>query len=380
MMGVGIWRDEQQPVVVEAEFSVPDAVLASYGLDNAHIELLTGGRTNRTMRVRAGRDLVLQQMFGTGHNDLLGVMENLVRVTSHLEWRRAVEQLGDSWYPILVPANTGKPFIMTEAGDVWRAFSYRPGQILRSEQPLSTLASAAAIYGRFAAQTSDLGGPLLIETAPGFHNLDSIYSAFGSAVDDADSAAQELMAEDTRLIAGLKRRVDDRCAADGVVWSPDRVVHNDTKLSNVLFDRDHGRAVAVLDLDLVMVGPLWHDFGDLIRSSAWHAPEASLGHEPKCTPELFDAVVGAFVEAAGDTVSDAEIVTFPIAGARLSLELGVRYLHDHLRAEPHLRVSGPKGHLVRGRANLKLAHEMLSAYDALRLIADRCIAGRRETK
>jgi N-acetylhexosamine 1-kinase len=352
---------------VDTGFSVPATVLDAFGLDDAHVELLTGGRTNRTLRVRAGRDLVLQQMRRSTQSDLLGIMENLVRVTSHLDWRRAFEHQGDSWYPHLVPANDGKPFIMTAEGDVWRAFVYRKGQILRSAQPMASLASAAAMYGRFSAETADLGGPPLLETAPAFHDLDRIYSAL---LGELEHAAAERRAPIEPLLAtvhDLKRSLDQRCAADGVHWSPDRVVHNDAKLSNVLFDRDRGRATAVLDLDLLMMGPSWHDVGDLIRSACWHAPH---GQAPAFSVELFDAVVGAFVEAATETLRDDEIVSYALAGPMLSLELGMRYLHDHLRDEPHLMVRGDNGHFIRGHANIKLAQELLGAYDAVRQIVD----------
>lgn len=367
---------------METEFSVPGgtagvptAVLGAYGLDDAHIELLTGGRINRTLRVRAGRDVVLQQMHGDAHADLLGVMENLVRVTSHLEWRRAISGEHTSWYPLLIPTTTGKPFIMTDDGDVWRAFSYRTGQILRSSLPLGTLASAAAVYGRFAAETADLGGPPLIATSPEFHDLGAVYESFHRAVEAATAEQRIQMASDLDRLESLKRKVDDRCASDGLRFTPDRVVHNDTKLSNVLFDRVNGRAIAVLDLDLAMMGPLWHDVGDLYRSACWHAPGAGPG-TPASSPELFDAIAGAFVEAGGESIEDREIATLAAAGPRLSFELGVRYLHDHLRAEPRLRVSGENGHLLRGRANLMLAEEMLGAYDALRQVVDELIEAR----
>ncbi len=359
---------------MESDFAVPETVLAEYGLDDAHVELLTGGRTNRTMRVRAGRDLVLQQLRGSGHRDLLGVMENLVRVTSHLEWRRTVERQGDSWYPQLMPTNAGKPFIMTADGDVWRAFTHRKGQIVRSNQPLATLSSAAAMYGRFAAQTADLGGPPLIETAPGFHDLDLVQNELLRDFEHATAdrrAALEPIVDSLQL---FRDQLDARCGSDGAHWAPDRVVHNDTKLSNVLFDRDHGRATAVLDLDLVMMGPSWHDVGDLMRSTCWHSPTAE--SSPAFSAELFDAVVGAFVESAGETLTDAEIVTYAIAGPRLSFELGLRYLNDHLRDEPELRVNGDNGHYLRGLANVKLAEEMFRAYDALRQVVDGYVADR----
>lgn len=371
-----IGRRAQQPVGVEAEFSVSEAVLEAFGVADAQIELLTGGRTNQTMRVRAGRDLVLQHMHAGESRDLLGTMENLVRVTAHLDWKRAIGGRGDSWYPMLVPTGAGKPFIMTEQGDVWRAFAYRQGQIRRSTQPLEILTSAAAIYGRFAAETADLGGPDLIETAPEFHDIDRVHADLHHDLEASAATVRDTLAQDMTLAEAVKARLDARCAADGLRWSPDRVVHNDTKLSNVLFDNDRARAIAVLDLDLAMMGPSWHDLGDLVRSASWHAPETARLHGPAFSPALFEAIARSYVDAAGDTLSPADIVTFAAAGPRLSLELGLRYLNDHIRVEPQLQVAGENGHLLRGRANVKLADEMLGAYDALRHTVDTFVTRR----
>ena len=49
---------------------------------------------------------------------------------------------------------------------------------------------------------------------------------------------------------------------------PLRVTHNDTKINNVLFDRQTRQALVVIDLDTVMPGLMGHDFGDAIRFAA----------------------------------------------------------------------------------------------------------------
>lgn len=87
--------------------------------------------------------------------------------------------------------------------------------------------------------------------------------------------------------------------------------------------------------------------------------------------------MGAFVEAAGETLTEHEVLTFPVAGPQISLELGLRYLNDQLRDEPHLQVDAKNGHFLRGITNVKLAAEMLGAYDALRLNAERFLDERR---
>ena len=48
---------------------------------------------------------------------------------------------------------------------------------------------------------------------------------------------------------------------------PERVIHYDPKINNVLFDRDSGKAVCVVDLDTCMPGSLLYDFGDLVRTA-----------------------------------------------------------------------------------------------------------------
>ena len=47
---------------------------------------------------------------------------------------------------------------------------------------------------------------------------------------------------------------------------PLRVTHNDTKLNNILFDEESGKAICVIDLDTVMPGYSVNDFGDSIST------------------------------------------------------------------------------------------------------------------
>jgi len=323
---------------------LPPEILEEFGLKSPRVEWLSGGRTNQTLRAVGEQDLVLQHMRATPRSD------------------------------------SGKPFIMTEEGHVWRAFSFRPGQIVRSAQPLRTLASAGQMYGRFAAETANLTDPPLIETTPGFHNLETVYGQLMSALEHADERKRDVQAVLPQL-ERVKAGVDQRIVDDGFAEVPQRIVHNDTKLSNVLCDRNHGVAKAVLDLDLVMPGPCWHDLGDLLRSASWHAPDVTEDNQTSFTRALFTAVTGGYIYGAGDSLSDSEIVTFAAAGPRISLELGLRYLNDHLRDEPHLRVLAENGSFLRGIENVKLAAEMLGAYDALRLTVDDVVDTRRnETK
>lgn len=362
---------------MEAAVEIPADVAGSFRIEQAvesgDVSRLSGGRTNRTMWVRGAEEadeLVLQQLRGDANSDLLGVMENLVRVTAHLDWKQRVRRDPNTWWPLLVPTTAGKPFLMTDDGDVWRAFVYRPGRIARSALPHETLVGAATLFGRFSAETVDLGDPDLMMSTPGFHDLDLVWTEFESLIDAADREAAAPLLKWGDRIDAVRRELDRRMHDDGLNTVRHRVVHNDTKLSNVLLEQGGPEPIAVLDLDLAMMGPIWHDVGDLLRSAAWHS---AVDGEPKMTPELFGAMTHGWCQAAAASTTASEVATFATAGPRLSLELGVRYLSDHLRQVPVLRVEGEDGHLRRGLANVKLAEEMLGAYDALRSLVDECV-------
>lgn len=299
--------------------------------------------------------------------NLVGVMENLLRVTGHLEWKLALSSERYRWFPTLALTVEGKPFRLSACGDLWRAFVYRPGRIPAGVQPAHVIQEVACLFGRFSAATVDLGGPDLIVTQPGFHDLgqvidqhsDLLAESAGPKKSQVEALQPEI--ERTRLgLAGLVR-------ADGLDTLDTRVVHNDTKLSNALLDSTGEHARGVLDLDLVMHGPVWHDFGDLLRSACWyHSAKSS----PAITVGLFQHVLNGFLSGAAPHISAEEVATFAAAGPRLAFELGLRYLNDHLRERPQLRVAQPDGHLARGSSNLMLAAEMLKVYDVLRPLVD----------
>ena len=79
---------------------------------------------------------------------------------------------------------------------------------------------------------------------------------------------------------------------------PERVVHNDAKLSNVLFDQSTGDTLCVVDLDTVMPGLALYDFGDMVRSMTCTAAEdeRDLARVEVQVP-LFEALARGYLES-----------------------------------------------------------------------------------
>lgn len=78
---------------------------------------------------------------------------------------------------------------------------------------------------------------------------------------------------------------------------PIRIVHNDTKINNVMLDAETDRAVCVIDLDTVMPGSVLYDFGDMVRTMTSPAAEDEEDLEKTfMRMPMFEAVVKGYLE------------------------------------------------------------------------------------
>lgn len=347
----------------------PGDVLAQFGASaEDRIERLDGGWTNDTYFVEATQPLVVQRLSDHYFERPLAVMENLVRVTSHLDWKRKTTGGAPPWYRTIHSTERGRPFTLDGQGSIWRCFDYVAGDVPSGSVPPATAASLAAVYARFVAELDDLGGPPLEVVVDKFHDLGRVRSEFATV--HAASADPSRAADVDQLLARIDlvcSRVEELGAACGLDQQPVRVVHNDTKLSNVIVDPATGEAAAVLDLDLAMPGHVYCDFGDLVRSANRHRTE-----EPGAAFDLgwFSLVAEGYLSEADRIITAAERAALGVAPARICVELAIRYFADHLRPQPRLRLAPGVSALGRGEENLRHAEQMLEVVPEMQQIVD----------
>jgi N-acetylhexosamine 1-kinase len=152
-----------------------------------------------------------------------------------------------------------------------------------------------------------------------------------------------------------------------------RLVHNDAKIANVLFDPVSGRARWVVDLDTVMPGSVLHDFGDLVRSSVAPVPEDA--PDQAADPDLFEALATGFLRGAGDALAPGEVELLETAGRLITYEQAVRFLTDHLAGDRYYRVATPGHNLVRARAQLALLRSLERQAATMAAIVARAAGG-----
>ena len=221
-----------------------------------------------------GRRYLLQRLNTHVFTRPALVMENVARVTGFLADTLASEPDAERRALRLVPTRDGAMWHVDGAGGWWRVFHFVEGTVTRETARSADEAyEAARAFGRFQRALGTWSSPRLHETIPGFHDTPGRVAALErAAARDAAGRVHEARAELETLLArrGLAHALAEAHTRGD---APERVVHNDAKIANVLLDAHTGEGMCVVDLDTVMPGLSLYDFGDLARSMSSEAAE-----------------------------------------------------------------------------------------------------------
>ncbi len=305
-------------------------------------------------------DLVLQRFNLSVFPEVQTVMENVARVSQHLQSKVQARE-GDRNREALrlVLTRTGETYWHHDPTTCYRAFVHIDQTVAYEEATPARLKAAAQAFGRFVKDLSDLPKPDLKETLAGFHDTPARYEALrGSAEADPHSRAADCQSELDRLKSfEADLGVITQPLAKGTI--PTRTCHNDTKLNNVLFDAATDSPLCVIDLDTVMPGSVLYDFGDAVRFAAATAPEEGAeGVVMDLCLERFSAFTEGFLGETQEILTEEEIRLLPRACRAITLELASRFLKDHLDGDVYFKSSQMGQNLRRARAQLDLAEAM----------------------
>jgi len=297
------------------------------------------------------------------------VMDNLVRVTSHLRERLVAEGARDVTRKALtvIPARDGRSHYRDEAGDYWRTFVFvERAQTFESVQSPRQAFEAGRAFGRFQHLVVDLPGRRLHETIPHFHNTRRRFDRLQEAV-AADQYNRARTAE-PEIRSALKWEPMVDLLLNGLANGelPERVTHNDTKFNNVMLDWETGEALCVLDLDTVMPGLVLYDFGDMVRTTTSPTLEDERNLDQVCMQlPMFDALTGGYLEATAPFISAAERAHLVLAGKLITYTIGIRFLTDYLSGDKYFRIHRPEHNLDRCRTQFKLVQSIIDQEEAM---------------
>ena len=339
-------------------------------------ETIQMGNVNHTYKVNfrlsdgTKKSFLVQNVNTYAFRDPVGLMDNIDKVTEHIR----AKSPGKTCLHFHHTADR-KTYVI-DGDNFWRMTNYIPSVTYNTVKDPMVLRNAGLVFGEFQEQLSDFDINSLKETIPGFHNTRQRYVHFKEAVaqDKAHRAAEAQ--EEIRF---LLENEDLACTLTDLHQAgklPLRVTHNDTKINNVLFDRNTNRALTIIDLDTVMPGLVGHDFGDAIRFGANYVAEDSREYEKAgCSMELFSAFTRGFLSQTRDTLTTDEIRTLPLSVFTLAVELASRFLDDYLLGNVYFRTEYPEHNLVRTRCQLNMARDVMKKMGEMERIIRECVQG-----
>ena len=301
------------------------------------------------------------------------LMENFVGITSYLR-EKVTANGGDPARETLslVKTRDGRDFYTDSNGKVWRLTPFIENtDCFQSATPELFEASARA-FGRFQYMLQGYPAHTLHETIVNFHNTEDRYAKFLAALEaDKHDRAKDIPGE---IQFVLDRKADCSVALqalrDGKL--PLRVTHNDTKLNNILIDRDTHEGICVIDLDTTMPGLSINDFGDSIRFGANHSKEDEKDlSKVNFDIELYEAYTRGFLEGAKGSLTAAELEYLPWGARLMTLECGIRFLTDYLDGDHYFRIHYPEQNLDRCRTQFKLVKDMEEQFDAMAAVVSK---------
>ncbi len=350
-------------------FSFKGTLIGAEPYGNGHINdtyALTfedGGKTKR---------YILQKMNKSVFPDIDTLMGNVAAVTEFLG-EKIKERGGDSDRECLTLIRTvdGKAYFTDGDGECWRAFLFVENteayQIADSAEVFENTGRA---FGSFIAGLADFDATQLGEVIKNFHDTRDRYAKFEKAL-KADrvgrAAGAEKEIEFVKSRAGYCGKVVDMLAKGEI---PLRVTHNDTKLNNILIDKDTKKAVCVIDLDTIMPGSLLYDFGDAVRFGCSTAAEDEKDlSKVHFDIALYEAFAKGFLSGIGDSITEKEVENLAFGSILMTYECGMRFLTDYLDGDNYFKTAYPEHNLVRCRTQFRLVEEMEERTDAMNLIA-----------
>lgn len=322
-------------------------------------EEIKQGNVNRTFRVRfeqpdgSHKFYMVQKVNTYVFEHPIQVMDNIDRVTEYLR-KQNPNRISLHFHH----TRGRKTYVFDENG-FWRLFNFIPSRTYDHCEDLEIVRNAGQAFGEFQRDLGAFNAAQLYATIPYFHDTRRRYNKL---LDDVRVDPCGLVKEVREELDWLLSVQDKACSLTDLFHRgelPLRVTHNDTKINNVLFEKDGTAALAVIDLDTVMPGLVGHDFGDAIRFAANRVEEDCQDWaQAGMNMDVFREFADGFLTYTASTLTDREVNTLALSCFAMTCELATRFLDDYILGSPYFKTDYTTHNLVRARCQIALAKDM----------------------
>ncbi|SHH43398.1 phosphotransferase enzyme family protein [Flavobacterium defluvii] len=326
-------------------------------------EELSSGHINDTylLTTQSGKQFILQRINEGVFKDVPGLIANKVSVSKHLQKKLKHLSEAELKRRVLTFIGTKKGifYYQDKDGNFWNVMVYIEGSLTFETVKNEEIAyEGGKLFGEFLNLTSDFDARKLTEVIPNFHNMAFRYSQFDTALKEASGQRIEQAKILIQNVKDLKEEMHILQNLKDAKKIKLRVTHNDTKISNALFDQNK-KGLCVIDTDTVMPGIIHYDFGDAIRTICNTAAEDEKNLDlVNFNLEFYKAYVKGFLEKTNSSLSTLEIKYLPLGAKTMTFIMALRFLTDFLNDDVYYKTEYPEHNLDRSRNQFKLIESL----------------------
>jgi hypothetical protein len=326
--------------------------------ENIHVEQLGNGLINHTYKITDnsnGESIVLQAINTNVFSKPEDILFNYQLVYDCLKAQNSSVHI-----PAPITATNGNFLWVDEQNNYWRATafindSYAP-EIAADEKAALTVANS---FANFTSALSSLNIKEVKEIIPNFHNLTFRNEQFENAVENSSII---LLSKATHIISELRQRkalVDFSQSTQNDPAYPNRVMHHDCKITNILFDKKTEQVICPVDMDTVMPGKFFSDLGDMIRTMICTVDENSSDWEAiEIRPAFYKAILDGYLKGIGNIFSAEEIKNIHYSGLILIYMQSMRFVTDFLQSDIYYKINYPEQNCNRALNQLILLEKL----------------------
>ncbi len=320
------------------------------------IETLHNGLINSTYKIRTDQgEFILQEMNQKVFPNIKALLNNKIKITSFLKKNN---------FPTLeFIANTKGVFYTEKDNSIWQLSVYIPSVIQDRIQSSLVAGQVGAYLAKFHKALLHFPISELEYTIPNFHNTIKRYQDFKNNVKDATAQRITQASDAIAFLESNFKSIESVAIGinEGVI--PLRVVHNDTKVSNMLFDQK-GEVLCIIDFDTVMPGSIFHDIGDAMRTGANTASEEEKDLSKVCFDvAIYEAFMKDYINEAQGFMTSEESQNIHMSLPLILFEQACRFLGDYLNNDSYYSTTYEDQNLVRAKTQIKLLDEVLHYLD-----------------
>jgi len=309
---------------------------------------------------------ILQRKNKNVFSPIPAMMENIQKVCKHIKAK--VEKAGGD--PMreamtVIPAHDGKLYYHDKDDEYWAVSLFIDDTIAYDTAETPELAYAGGKgVGKFQSQVADLKEPLT-DILPGFHNIRIRFEQWDDVLQRDPVGRKAKVQEEIDWIDSRREEMLNfwNLVEDGTI--PTRVSHNDTKINNILFDKN-GEVLCVIDLDTVLNSTVLNDFGDAIRfyTNTGKEDDENLDNVTM-DMEIFRAFAKGYLEEAASFLTEKELEYLAFSAKYITYEQVLRFLMDYIDGDNYYKTKSEDHNLVRTRAQYKLLTDMEEKFNAM---------------